>query len=156
MALRGSLALLSAVPAVLAQQDDRLGPGAGPWTVATPESVGLSPEALRISEETVNDRVGGRVCYVVIKDGKIVQETYRGNGGVDSISEGYSTTKSQCSSLFGIAREQGWADPMDAVSSRNSGTRQGSPRTGVKVFFSTPLQASLDPLHPRGRKHFLR
>eukprot|EP01047_Picozoa_sp_COSAG01_P022635 COSAG01_NODE_1351_length_10617_cov_4.243392_2_plen_320_part_00 len=119
------LALLSTAAATaVGGRPDTLGPGAGPWTVASPDSVGLDAEKLRQAEETVNARVGGRTCFVVVKDGKIVHETYRGSGGVDVISEGYSTTKSQCSTLFGIAREQGWASPFESIASRNSGTRQ--------------------------------
>jgi hypothetical protein len=119
------LVLLSTAAATaVGGRPDRLGPGAGPWTVASPDSVGLDAEMLRQAEETVNARVGGRTCFVVVKDGKIVHETYRGSGGVNVISEGYSTTKSQCSTLFGIAREQGWASPFESIASRNSGTRQ--------------------------------
>ena len=104
-----------------------MGPGSGPWTVATPESVGLSTEKLRESEEEVNDRVGGRVCYVVVKDGKIVAEQYRLGFTESSTTAGFSTTKSQCSTLFGIARQEGWADPMEAIAARNNGTRQCNP-----------------------------
>jgi hypothetical protein len=119
------LALLCAgtAPAAATSGDDMLGPGAGPSTVASPDSVGLDEEMLRETEATVNARVGGRTCYVVVKDGNIMHETYRGSGGMDVISEGFST-KSQCSTLFGIAREQGWASPFDSIASRNSGTRQ--------------------------------
>eukprot|EP00756_Hemistasia_phaeocysticola_P011458 Hpha_TRINITY_DN15122_c1_g16::TRINITY_DN15122_c1_g16_i1::g.129603::m.129603 len=99
------------------------GPGQGPWETASPESQGLSGEELKAAEEAVNNNVGGRVCYLVVKNGKIVHETYRGGWSESSTREGYSTTKTQCSSLFGIARQQGWADPNELISSRNSGTR---------------------------------
>jgi len=101
-----------------------MGPGKGPWETATPESQGLSSEELEAAERAINSNVGGRVCYLVVKNGKIVHETYRGGWSESSTREGFSTTKSQCSSLFGIARQQGWANVDDKISSRNSGTRQ--------------------------------
>jgi CubicO group peptidase (beta-lactamase class C family) len=108
-------------------KDDLLGPGSGPWSVGTPESVGLSSAKLRASEEAVNDRVSGRVCYIVVKDGTIVEETYRLGHTQNSTMSGFSTTKSQCSSLYGIAREEGWADPMEPIAARNADTRQCNP-----------------------------
>jgi hypothetical protein len=51
------------------QRDRHLGPGRGPWEAATPESQGLSTEALRLAEERVNDEMGGdRLCFVVVKN----------------------------------------------------------------------------------------
>jgi hypothetical protein len=41
--------------------NDTLGPGAGPWEVATPESQGLSTAALWEAEEAIERAVGGRV-----------------------------------------------------------------------------------------------
>lgn len=102
------------------------GPGKGPWETASPESQGLSSEELKAAEEAVNSNIGGRVCYLVVKNGKIVHETYRGGWSESSTREGFSTTKSQCSSLYGIARQQGWANPDELIATRNqkSGTRQ--------------------------------
>lgn len=60
----------------------------------------------------------------VIKNGEIVYENYHGRGAVNYTSNGYSSTKSSCSALYGIATQQGWADPMDKVADRNSNTRQ--------------------------------
>jgi len=100
------------------------GPGKGPWETASPESQGLSSDELRAAEEAVNGEVGGRVCYLVVKNGKIVHETYRGGWTDSSTREGFSTTKSQCSSLYGIARQQGWANPNDLISFRNKGVRR--------------------------------
>ena len=70
--------------------------------------------------------MSGRVCYVVVKNGKIVHERYMGSGSVDGIRSAWSATKSMCASMFGIAVEQGWADVNDLVRSRNEGTRQCS------------------------------
>lgn len=49
--------------------------------------------------------MSGRNCFLVVKQGKIVQEEYYGSS-VDSINTGWSTTKSFCSSMFGIAMAQ--------------------------------------------------
>jgi len=115
-----------------------MGPGKGPWETATPESQGLSSEELREAEEAVNRNVGGRVCYLVVKNGKIVQETYRGGWSESSTRQAWSATKSQCSSLFGIARQQGWANVNDLIASRNSGTRQ----CNKEATFKNALQMS--------------
>eukprot|EP00756_Hemistasia_phaeocysticola_P000614 Hpha_TRINITY_DN10451_c0_g2::TRINITY_DN10451_c0_g2_i1::g.193440::m.193440 len=112
------------------------GPGKGPWETASPESQGLSTDELKAAEEAVNGAVGGRVCYLVVKNGKIVHETYRGGWTESSTREGFSTTKSQCSSLYGIARQQGWADPNELVSSRNKGTRRCNPEATFKNSLS--------------------
>ena len=139
-----ALRLLAGAAAAAALADgSNLGPGSGPWTVASPESVGLSAQALREAEEVVNDRVGGRICHVVVKDGAIVSEIYRSAGGENYTSAGYSTTKSQCSSLYGIAREQGWADPMERIDSRNSaGTRQCNPDAEFRHALSMTGESS--------------
>ena len=112
---------LAAAPA---EGNGTAGPGSGPWEVATPESQGLSTASLRAAEEAINNAVGGRVCYLVVKNGKIVAERYRNGWDEDRLHEGFSTTKSHCSSLFGIAREQGWAEPGWKVRDHNNGTRQ--------------------------------
>lgn len=68
--------------------------------------------------------VNGRVCFLVVKNGKIVHETYRRGWSESRTRPGWSTTKSMCSSLYGVATQQGWADPADRISARNSGTRR--------------------------------
>jgi len=112
--------LLLFVIAVNAQN----GPGNGPWGVTTPESFGLSIEELDAAEAATNSRVQGRTCYLVIKNGYIVYERYRGSGGENVKRAAYSCTKSMCGTLYGIAVEQGWASVTDKVADFNSGTRQ--------------------------------
>ena len=99
------------------------GPGSGPWEVTTPEAEGLSTAALRAADEAVESGMGGRVCYVVVKNGKIVHERYMGSGTEDGIRSSWSATKSMCASLYGIAVQEGWADVNDKVGDRNEGTR---------------------------------
>ena len=53
------------------------GPGAGPWEKREPAELGLDGEALDRAEEYVNAEMGGRQCFMVVKDGFIVKEAYR-------------------------------------------------------------------------------
>ena len=48
-----ALRLLAGAAAAALADGSTLGPGSGPWTVASPESVGLSAQALREAEEVV-------------------------------------------------------------------------------------------------------
>lgn len=91
------------------------GPGSGKWEVATPESQGLVAEYLHDAEEYINENVGERSCYLVVKNGKIVYEKYRRGREVTTTTELYSHTKSLCSQMFGVASQQGWADVFDKV-----------------------------------------
>ena len=50
------------------------GPGAGPWEFRTPEELGLDGAALDAAEAYVNEEIAGRQCWLVVKDGFIVQE----------------------------------------------------------------------------------
>jgi CubicO group peptidase (beta-lactamase class C family) len=100
------------------------GPGRGPWRVARPEDHGLTTAALDAAETQTNANVGGRTCYIVIKNGEMVYERYRGGRTAATRSAAWSCTKSMCSTLYGIAVEQGWANVNDLVRNRNRGTRQ--------------------------------
>lgn len=102
----------------------QLGPGAGPWETATPESQGLSSELLIAAERRVDEVMNDRLCYIVVKNGYIVHETYHRGHTESSLHTGWSTTKSLCASLYGVAVQQGWADVDDRVADRNSGTRE--------------------------------
>jgi len=115
-----NIVVLAAMLSLVAGQR---GPGSGPWQFATPESQGLSTAELQAAEAAVNEQVDGRVCYVVVKNGFIVYENYRQGWNVNDTRQGWSTTKSHCSSLYGIATQQGWADPQDLVADRNNDTR---------------------------------
>jgi len=111
--------------AVSAKPRRNLGPGRGPWEFATPESQGLSTDALRAAEERVNEEMGGdRFCFIVVKNGYMVHETYRRGHQPSSLFGAWSATKSLCASLYGVAVQQGWANATDMVRERNSNTRQ--------------------------------
>lgn len=86
-----------------------LGPGKGPWETADPESFGLSREMFAAAGNEMIENHPGRTCFVAVKEGKIVHEQYWGSGGREHLNTGYSTTKSLCSSLMGVAVEEGWA-----------------------------------------------
>lgn len=62
------------------------------------------------AEMATNEDIQRRRCFLVVKNGRIVYEKYRDGHGVTSTLQGYSTTKSSCAALFGIAVQQGWAD----------------------------------------------
>ena len=107
--------------------------GRGPWEFASPESQGLSEEALRVAEERANDEMGDdRLCYMVIKNGLVVYEHYRKGHTPSSLNAAFSTTKSLCASLYGVAVHQGWADPAELVRDRNEGTRQCNADTSFR------------------------
>jgi CubicO group peptidase (beta-lactamase class C family) len=116
-----AVGLAAAVHGAAAQ--DGLGPGSGPWEVASPESQGLSTAELEAADAATESGMGSRVCYVVVKNGKIVHERYMGSGTESGIRSAWSATKSMCASMMGIAVEQGWASVDDRVADRNEGTR---------------------------------
>lgn len=100
------------------------GPGAGAWSVSTPESQGLSSAALQSAATTHLNSMRNRYCYLVVKNGVIVHEEYANGRTQSSTQAGFSTTKSSCAALFGIAVEQGWANVGDRVLDRISNNRQ--------------------------------
>eukprot|EP00729_Bicosta_minor_P005841 gene5841-94_t len=125
------------------------GPGSGKWEVATPESQGLVAEYLHDAEEYINENVGERSCYLVVKNGKIVYEKYRRGREVTTTTELYSHTKSLCSQMFGVASQQGWADVFDKVgqSDPNYGYRQCNPDATFQNVLTMTGQ-SKDLRHP--------
>jgi CubicO group peptidase (beta-lactamase class C family) len=87
------------------------------WEIASPESVGLDPEALAgIHEELLReDRNFATLGMLVIKDGKLVWETYlRTLADRDRYHHIQSATKSVTSLAFGIARGDGLFPDLDA------------------------------------------
>eukprot|EP01048_Picozoa_sp_COSAG05_P015902 COSAG05_NODE_1974_length_3765_cov_19.906983_4_plen_295_part_00 len=139
--------LLLCAPAMPTRQHT-LGPGRGPWQLATPESQGLSSEALRLAEERTNEEMGGdRLCYVVIKNGKLVYEHYRRGHTESSLYGAWSATKSLCASLYGVAVQQGWANPADQVRERNTDTRMCNANTTFRHVLT--MTGTSDPADPQ-------
>ena len=58
--------------------------------------------------------------------GKIVYEKYYGGRDKSTTNTAWSTTKSLCSTMFGIAKEQGWADETMTVQGSVKNTRRCS------------------------------
>lgn len=88
------------------------------WEIAPPDSVGLDPQALAaIYEELLKpDKFVGALGFLVVKDGKLVFETYlRSLADRDHVHHMQSTTKSVTSILFGIGRDQGWIPSLDTT-----------------------------------------
>jgi len=86
-------------------------PLADGWIIATPESVGLSPEALsRIHAVLLReDRFVGTLGMLVVKDGKLVWETYlRSPADRDRVHHVQSVTKSVTALVFGAAQDRGY------------------------------------------------
>jgi len=80
------------------------------WEIATPESVGLDPAALaRLHDEILReDRHTGMTGLLVVKDGKLVWETYlRSPADRDRIENRQSITKSITSLAVGISIARG-------------------------------------------------
>ncbi len=88
------------------------------WEIATPTSVGLDPVALSAIHDQLlrEDRSFGAVAMMVIKDGKLVWETYlRSLADRDRINHIQSATKSVTSLAVGLARAHGHLLDLDAT-----------------------------------------
>jgi hypothetical protein len=109
------------------QQPSPTGPGAGPWTVSSPEAEGLDFTALAVAEGLIHEYVGERDAFIVVKGGHIVFERYRDGRLSSTATQQYSATKSLCSSLFGVAMGQGWASPSDLVAARSAASAPTHP-----------------------------
>lgn len=86
------------------------------WHVDTPENVGLGSEALaHIHGELLReDRYRGALSFLVVKDGKLVFETYlRQRSDQNRYGHVQSVTKTVTSLLFGIARDAGDVPSLD-------------------------------------------
>ena len=88
------------------------------WEIGTPESVGLSPEALRGIHRVLleEERFPGSLGMLVIKDEKLVWETYlRTPLDRDRYHHIQSVTKSVTALAFGIARDDGLFPSLDTT-----------------------------------------
>ncbi|HSO35162.1 MAG TPA: serine hydrolase, partial [Labilithrix sp.] len=86
------------------------------WAIATPESVGLSSAVLGgIHAQLLReDRFPGSLGMLVVKDDKLVWETYlRRRGDRDHYQAVQSVTKSVTAIVFGMARERGFFGSLD-------------------------------------------
>ena len=83
------------------------------WDVEAPERHGLEQALLQQTAAEVQG-IGGRQCFLVIKDGVIVHESYY-TGDKETLNGIASVTKSFGSTLLGIAATQGLLDVGDLV-----------------------------------------
>lgn len=82
------------------------------WPVATPAEVGLEPERLaRLYWDAA--RVESIRSLLVVKDGRLVAESYFQDGGVDTPTNLQSATKSVTSALVGLAIQDGCIPAVD-------------------------------------------
>jgi CubicO group peptidase (beta-lactamase class C family) len=88
------------------------------WQIAAPEDVGLDPQVLASIHEQLlrEDRYRGTLSLLVVKDSKLVWETYlRRRSDQSAYRNIQSATKSVTSLVFGLARDQGRAPSLDAT-----------------------------------------
>ena len=72
-----NLPLLLLAASYVGAQPARMGPGAGPWKTASPESRGLNSTRLAAAAAEAAEAVPQRHCVLVVKDGAIVHEQSR-------------------------------------------------------------------------------
>lgn len=87
-----------------------LGPGAGPWTSAPAEAHGLSSAALAAAAEHVAEAAPQRHCFLVVKDGAIVHESYFGDAHAGSKYESDSLGKQGTALILTMAATKGLID----------------------------------------------
>lgn len=80
------------------------------WPRATPESVGLDSTALRQADQEMSRKARSRACLVVIKDGKLVYETYSNARYNNTAHDGFSMTKTLGALIMLRAQTQGKLD----------------------------------------------
>jgi CubicO group peptidase (beta-lactamase class C family) len=88
------------------------------WEIATPESVGVDPAALAAVHEALlrEDRHVGTLGFLVVKDGKLVWETYlRTPADRDRFHPIQSATKSVTSLVLGIVRDDLGGPSLDTA-----------------------------------------
>lgn len=88
------------------------------WDIATPQEVGLDPDVLEsVHAELLRpDRNFGTLGVLVVKDGKLVWETYLNSlDDRDHVHHLQSVTKSITSLAFGIARDDGLFPDLEAT-----------------------------------------
>ena len=86
------------------------------WEISTPESEGLDPQALAAIHTELLDpeRFVGALAFLVVKNGKLVFETYLQKlADRDHVHHLQSVTKSFTSLVLGIGRDQQWVPALD-------------------------------------------
>lgn len=84
------------------------------WPLASPESRGLSSQALDQAARDIQ-QVPLRYCFTVIKNGELVYDRNY-YGGANKSFTAFSVTKTMASTLMGIAQSQGYLSLDDRIS----------------------------------------
>jgi hypothetical protein len=87
-----------------------LGPGAGAWHTGSPEDHGLSSVGLQIAAGLVDTMAPLRHCFLVVKNGEILHESYYGRSQVESKYESDSLAKTGTALLMMTAASKGLFD----------------------------------------------
>lgn len=99
----------------IAQQTKPSATDTGDWTIATPESAGLSTEKLQTMEKAISNGDFKKITSVLIaRDGKLVYEKYFDGTKPEDLRDTRSATKSVTSMLAGIAIDKGLLSGVDA------------------------------------------
>jgi len=107
--ITSGLLLLRTAAHVSSQHPGNLGPGRGAWQHATAEDHGLSSKKLEAAATLLQESAPFRYCLVVVKDGKMVHESYF----VNSSKTRYRTQslgKTMIATMFGTLVQQGLLD----------------------------------------------
>lgn len=106
----------------LPTREVRATPGARPWQEAWrrdwPQQIGLIFQSRSLSGPGELDallEVNGTTAFLVIEDGKLIDERYYGGSTRDSLFKVFSISKSVLSALFGIAMADGVITPADTL-----------------------------------------
>jgi len=104
-------------------------PGAD-WTTTTATDAGIDRQVL--DEVAAEAEAGGSSCFVVTRNGELVDEWYWNGSDVSSTQEVFSATKSYTSILVGIAQDEGKLSIGDSASDYIPAW-QGTPAEAVTV-----------------------
>jgi len=114
-----------------------LGPGAGPWTVETPETHGLDSAALQASKEYIfnqSSKKHQRDCLVIIKDGALVFEAYSSDKYNTTAHRGFSATKTLGALIAGHAATRGLDIDADITASYGVKSPRKYPVTARQIM----------------------
>lgn len=131
---RGARLRVAFAPAILgallgpAAAADPLGPGAGPWSVESPEAHGLDPDRVRAAVAHIfgSPDVVRRDCVLLVKDGALVYEAYRSEEYNETAHIANSVTKTLGALIAGWAQTRGLLD-IDADITEAYGVRSPLP-----------------------------
>ncbi len=96
----------------------------------TPESAGFDPA--KLDEIRIDAELAGSTCFLVLRDGHVVSESYWRGGGQSTPQEVWSMSKSFTSSLVGLAQADGKLSIDDRASKYITEWR-GGPSDAVTV-----------------------